>query len=110
MPPDNQPNQQYWDLFGVLIISAMSGFISVGRRLLRKTDPSVMWIISEFTACLLTGYLASGAYSECKDMLPRGITLPIFVAICAHFGGRFFQFSELAISLRLSKPKSDTAP
>lgn len=107
MPPENQTNQQFWDLFGVLIISAMSGFISVGRRLLRKTDPSILWILCEFIACLLAGYLASGAYPEYKENLPKGVTLPVFVAVCAHFGGRFFQLSELALSIKLSKPKQE---
>ncbi|EIV0540721.1 hypothetical protein L7B14_004191 [Salmonella enterica] len=110
MPPDNQPNQQYWDLFRVLIISAMSGFISVGRRFMRETDPSILWVLCEFLACLLAGYLASGAYPEYKESLPKGVTLPIFVAICAHFGGRFFQLSELAISVKLGKPKPPSAP
>jgi hypothetical protein len=110
MPPENQTNQQFWDVFGVLIISAMSGFISVGRRFLTKADPSVLWVLSEFCACLLVGYLASGAYPEYKDSLPKGITLPIFVAVCAHFGGRFFQLAELAISIKLGKPKINQAP
>lgn len=105
MPPENQTNQQFWDLFGVLIISAMSGFISVGRRLMRKTDPSVLWVLCEFCACLLTGYLASGAYPEYREFLPKGVTLPVFVAICAHYGGRFFQLSEIAIRIKLGKPK-----
>ncbi len=104
MPPDNQPNQQYWDLFGVLIISAMSAFISVGRRLLRKTNPSIMWVLTEFCAAILAGYLASGAYPDLKDSLPKGVTLPVFVAVCAHFGGRFFQHAESLIEAKLQKP------
>nr|UVX89092.1 MAG: holin, superfamily III protein [Bacteriophage sp.] len=60
MPPENQPNHQYWDLLGILLIALMSGFISVGRRLLRKTNPSIMWVLTEFCAAVLAGYLAWG--------------------------------------------------
>lgn len=105
MSLENQPNQQFWDLFGVLIISAMSGFISVGRRLMRKGDPSVMWVLVEFCSAVLAGYLASGAYPDLKDSLPRGVTLPIFVAVCAHLGGRLFQLAESLLEAKLQKPQ-----
>lgn len=107
MPPENQPNQQIWDLIGVLIISSMSAFISVGRRLLRKTNPSILWVLTEFCAAILAGYLASGAYPDLRNSLPKGCTLPVFVAICAHFGGRFFQVAESYIEDKLQKPKSN---
>lgn len=104
MPPENQPNHQYWDLLGILLIALMSGFISVGRRLLRKTNPSIMWVLTEFCAAVLAGYLAWGAYPDLKDSLPKGVTMPVFVAICAHFGGRFFQLSETILEAKLQKP------
>lgn len=105
MPTDNQASQQLYDLFGVLIISAMSAFISVGRRLLRKTNPSLMWVLTEFCAAILAGYLASGAYPDIRESLPKGVTLPVFVAVCAHFGGRFFQHAESFIEAKLQKPE-----
>lgn len=106
MQPESQPSQQLWDLFGVLIISAMSAFISVGRRLMRKTNPSILWVLTEFCAAILAGYLASGAYPDLKGSLPKGVTLPVFVAVCAHFGGRFFQLTESYIEGKLQNPKS----
>lgn len=105
MPPDNQPNY-YWQMIGVLLISAVSGFISVGRRILKGTPPPIVWVVTEFCAALLAGYLAWDAYPTVKDDLPSWMTMPVFVALCAHFGGRFFQHAETLIETKLQRPDS----
>lgn len=100
MPPESSAGY-YWQLAGVLIISLMSGFISVGRRLMRRTNPPMIWVLTEFCSAILAGYLAWDAYPNLVDVLPKGVTMPIFVAVCAHFGGRLFQHVESFVEAKL---------
>lgn len=106
MSPDTQFSY-YWQLLGVLLISLLSGFISVGRRMLRQNQPPIVWVLSEFCAAILAGYLGWGAYPDLRDSLPRGVTMPVFIAVCAHFGGRFFQLSESYLEGRLQNRPND---
>ncbi len=106
MSPDTQFSY-YWQLLGVLLISLLSGFISVGRRMLRQNPPPILWVLSEFVAAILAGYLGWGAYPDLRDSLPRGVTMPVFIAVCAHFGGRFFQLSESYLEGRLQNRPND---
>lgn len=95
MPWRNDPD--LWALLGALLISMISGFISIAQRIARGHTASSLWIISEFMAAILCGYLAYDVYPTIKDALPKWITLPIFVALAAHVAGRCFQEIEGAI-------------
>lgn len=61
----------------------------------------MLWIISEFTAAILCGYLMYDIYPHLK--MPAWATLPLMVAISAHTGGRVFQEFEKHIQTRVQK-------
>jgi hypothetical protein len=84
----------FLDLFGAFIVSIVSGFISISRRVVNGHDWSLMWVISEFLTAILCGYLMFTAYPQISDSLPKWFTLPIAVAFSAHVGGKVFQEVE----------------
>lgn len=91
----NHPD--FWSLIGALIISIVSGFISIARRILNGHPSSILWIISEFMTAILCGYLMYHAYPIISPSLPEVITLPVAIAVSAHIGGRIFQELEATI-------------
>ena len=92
MPWFNQPD--FWGLVSALIISTVSGFISIARRILQGHPANVLWIISEFLTAILCGYLMYHAYPKIQPSVPEWITLPVAIAVAAHIGGRVFQEIE----------------
>ena len=78
MTPDQQQNF-YVQLLGALLISTVSGAISVGRRILRYGQVTFVAAATEMSAALLAGYLAWDAYPVVASQLPTGITQPIFI-------------------------------
>lgn len=84
----------FWGLVGAFIISTISGFISIARRILMGHPASFLWIISEYLTAILCGYLMYHAYPYLADSLPNWITSPIAIALAAHTGGRVFQEVE----------------
>ncbi len=85
------------DILGILLallISAVSGFISIARRVLAGTQASVLWYLCEFTTAILCGYLMYHSYPVIDPILSDYVTLPIAVAIAAHSGGRISQELE----------------
>lgn len=92
MPWRNNPD--LWGLFGALIISTISGFISIAQRVNRGHKASVLWVISEFMAAILCGYIMFDVYPYLEPELPKWATLPMLVALAAHVGGRSFQGLE----------------
>lgn len=93
MTPDQQQNF-YVQLLGALLISTVSGAISVGRRILRYGQVSFVAAATEMTAALLAGYLAWDAYPALVAKLPAGITQPIFTSAAAYLGIKIFQYVE----------------
>ena len=89
-----QPPFDFWHFLTMLIISIVSGTISIFRRILQGQEASWIWAIAEFLSAILMGYLVYDAYPIFQKYLPEWITLPIMVAIAAHSGGRMLQFSE----------------
>jgi len=92
MPWQNAPD--VWNLITALIISMISGFISISRRILQGHPSSVLWIVSEFLTAILCGYLMFHSYPILESSLPKWFTQPIATAIAAHIGGRVFQELE----------------
>ena len=88
IPPD------FLEFLAAIIISSVSAFISISRRLLNGHAFSALWVISEFLTAILCGYLMYDSYPTINAMLPEWITLPVAVAISAHSGGRIFQEIE----------------
>lgn len=84
-----------WDLLGALIVSVISGFVSISRRIINGQKASLLWVISEFLSAILCGYLMYSAYPMLKPDMPKWFTLPVAIAVAAHIGGRVFQEAEV---------------
>lgn len=111
MAPENTPD--YWSLAGALIISTISGVISITQRIVLGQRATLIWAISEFLAAILCGYLMYDAYPALQEDLPKWATLPVLVALAAHVGGRSFQMIEKALAHRyqfLPKNKASIDP
>ncbi len=111
MAPENTPD--YWSLAGALIISTISGVISITQRIVLGQRATLIWAISEFLAAILCGYLMYDAYPAVQEDLPKWATLPVLVALAAHVGGRSFQMIEKALAHRyqfLPKNKASIDP
>lgn len=88
IPPD------FWDLLGAIIVSTISGIVSITRRVLNGQQASLLWVVSEFLTAILCGYLMYVTYPAIMDDVPKWFTLPVAIAIAAHVGGRAFQEIE----------------
>lgn len=87
--PQNTPELTTYLL--VLLISVISGTISIINRLIKGHAGGILWIVSEFLAAILCGYLAYDSYAQASVYLPDWVTMPIFVAASAHTSGRLLQ-------------------
>ena len=92
MPVNN--NHDYWSLLGALIISIVSGIISITQRIILGQRATLIWVTSEFLAAILCGYLMYDIYPKIAADLPKWATLPVLVALAAHVGGRSFKMFE----------------
>ena len=108
MTPEQQQSLAL-QLTGAILISVLSGAISLGRRILRYGRVPLIGMITEMTAAILAGYLAWDAYPGIQESLPHGVTRAIFVSACAYLGGRLFQYVETLFETRSNRP-GDTAP
>lgn len=108
MAPENTPD--YWSLAGALIISTISGVISITQRIVLGQRATLIWAISEFLAAILCGYLMYDAYPAIQADLPKWATLPVLVALAAHVGGRSFQMIEKALAHRYQFLPKNKAP
>ena len=87
-------NTELAGLLSALAISIVSGIISITQRILRGYPASVLWVLSEFMAAMLCGYLVWDIYPAISGTLPDWLSMPILVALSAHVGGRGFQTLE----------------
>lgn len=92
MPLNTPPD--LWDLIGAIIVSVISGIVSISRRIIKGQKYSLLWVISEFLSAILCGYLMFTSYPTIVDDVPKWFTLPVAVAVAAHIGGRVFQEVE----------------
>lgn len=92
--PIDDPQPDSLGLLVALAISIVSGFISIGRRIVQGHPATFLWILTEFATAILCGYLMYQAYPTLSDILPEWFTPPIAVALAAHTGGRAFQEME----------------
>lgn len=91
------PNKFPPDLLTLLImlsLSAISGVISITQRIARGFPATIVWVVSEFLAAILAGYLAAGVYGHIQASLPSYITMSVFVSACAYSGGRLMHAAE----------------
>ena len=99
MPWRSQPD--LLALVSALLISTVSAFVSISQRITRGHPASVLWVISEFSAALLAGYLTYDAYPVLDPHLPDWMTPLMAVALAAHMGGRLIQGAENAVYKKL---------
>lgn len=81
-------------LAGAIIISAVSGFISITQQIVRGYEPSILWVMHELASALLFGYLASNLYSEIFMSLPSWITRDMFIVLAAYSGTKTIELVE----------------
>jgi hypothetical protein len=89
-----QTTPDIWNLVTALIISMISGIISISRKILRGHPSTFLWVVSEFLTAILCGYLMYHSYPQLDPSIPDEITRPVATAIAAHIGGRVFQELE----------------
>lgn len=87
--PQNSP--EVLTFVTALAISVVSGSISILNRIVKGHNGGALWVISEFLAAILCGYLAWDAYPQVRPYLPDWVSLPIFIAASAHTSGRLIQ-------------------
>lgn len=92
--PINDPQPESLGLLVAVVISIVSGFISIARRIVLGHPATLLWIITEFMTAILCGYLMYQAYPKLIHILPEWFTPPIAIALAAHTGGRVFQELE----------------
>lgn len=85
---------EFAGIIGAIVISWISGFISIAQRIVRGYQASVLWVTSEFLSAILAGYLVYVTYPRLEASLPEWMTMPVLVALAAHVGGRAFQGIE----------------
>ena len=95
-----EAHTDFWSLLGAFIISTISGVISITQRIVLGQRATLIWVISEFLAAILCGYLMFDLYHKIQGSLPPWATLPVMVAMAAHVGGRSFQSIEKALYKR----------
>lgn len=97
LPPDPT------EILVTLLISVISGAISIGRRIVSGHKSNALWIITEFCTAVLCGTLMYTMYPHIQDWLPAAVNLPVAVALAAHSGGRLFQESESFIVEKMER-------
>lgn len=108
MPQNNVP--QHPELFTALlvfVVSLISATVSVTRRIVNGTPVSVLWLISEYSAAILCGWIAFDAYDSVSPYLPDWVTMFMFVAVAAHTGGKLLQMSEQILYSKMPKALKD---
>jgi len=100
MPVENTPSPTVLDFIGALIVSVISGVVSITRRIVNGHNASILWMISEILTAILAGYLMYTAYPHIVDDVPKWFTLPIAVSFSAYAGGKTFQEVENALVRR----------
>jgi hypothetical protein len=78
----------------ILVISLISGLNSLVMRMRNGYKFNLLWFISEYSMCILFGFLAHDVYPKIQDHVGDWMTVWIFVAVAAHVGGRFIQIIE----------------
>jgi tellurite resistance protein TehA-like permease len=94
---DIKHSTELLDFVGAIIVSVISGIISIARRVTAGHKASILWVISEFMMAIMSGYLMYTAYPHIRESMPAWFTLPIAVAFSAHVGGKVFQEVESAL-------------
>ena len=85
---------EVWEILTIIVVSTISGAISISKRILKGYPTSMLWVITEYATAVLCGYLMYSAYPAVASHLPEWITPTVAIAVAAHSGGRVFQECE----------------
>jgi len=91
------PQNDIWTVVVTCLVVLIAGFISVARRVIQEKQTNWIMIATEYSACLLVGYLAYEAYPSIQPNLPEyftWITQNIFSATGSYIGIRAFHIAE----------------
>ena len=106
MPWKNDPN--IWGFVGAVVISLISGFISVANALAGGQKFSLIWAAAQLSAAVLAGWLVWDMYPTVEDSIPAWLTQPIATALAAHYGGKLFSLAEKVLGKRFGLPTEPT--
>lgn len=85
----------------VFVVSLVSATVSITRRIVNGAPVNLLWLISEYSAAILCGWIAYDAFDVIQPYLPDWVTAFMFVAVAAHTGGKLLQMSEQVLQSRL---------
>ena len=102
MPWKNDPN--IWGVVGAVVMSLLSGFISVANSMAGGQKFSFLWASAQLTGAVLAGWLVWDMYPVVADSLPAWLTQPIMTALAAHYGGKLFSIAEKVLGKRFGLP------
>lgn len=106
MPWKQDPD--IWGLLGAVVISLLSGLISIAHRITKGHPFSILWFAAEIAGAVLAGYLVYDMYPIIKKDLPEWLTMPVLVSLAAHMGGKLFQVTEKLFYQRINLPPTGT--
>ena len=106
MPPE--ASNYYVQYAGAILISIVSGFLSIARRILKGTQATALWIISEMVAAVLVGLLAWDSYPDLTDVVPHQISRLVFACMCSYLGSRLLHVSEMVLEVYTGRMKNNT--
>lgn len=92
-----------------VILSLLSGFLSVASALAKGQKFSLLWLSAQLTGAVLAGWLVWDMYPLIADGVPVWFTQPIATSIAAHYGGKLFSIVEGVLGKRwgIEKPTPD---
>jgi hypothetical protein len=108
MPWKQDPN--IWGVVGAILISLVSGFLSVASALVGGHKFSFLWLAAQLTGACLAGWLVWDMFPAVEPDLPAWITQPIATSLAAHYGGKCFSILEKLAGSRLGIPPPNPTP
>lgn len=83
-----------------VILSLLSGFISVASALAKGQKFSLLWLTAQLSGAVLAGWLVWDMFPVVADDVPAWFTQPIATSIAAHYGGKIFSIVEGVLGRR----------
>lgn len=87
--PNNNPD--FLTLLLAFLVSVASGVVGILNKITEGRPFQIIWVVGEFIAAMLCGYLAYDSYPLVKQHTPEWVTMPVLVAACSYTGGKLLQ-------------------
>lgn len=97
--PWKQDPASFGAIFAV-ILSLLSGFLSVASALAKGQKFSLLWLSAQLTGAVLAGWLVWDMFPVIAADVPAWFTQPIATSIAAHYGGKLFSIVEGVLGRR----------